>query len=80
MEQAERRDAAEKAILVTALGIEEERRIPSALRSQLRQLEEDQKRRVRRSQTDEASVTDLINVDRSEEVQRWAGGATPTDP
>ena len=46
------RDAREKAELTRALGLESDGKIPAALRAQIRQLEEDQKRRAKRARTD----------------------------
>lgn len=51
-QQAGERDARERAALMEVLGIEEGKRVPPALRAQVRQLEEDQKRRSKRSQAD----------------------------
>ncbi|WP_314457799.1 DNA polymerase III subunit delta', partial [uncultured Actinomyces sp.] len=45
------RDAREKAELARALGLESDGKIPAALRAQIRQLEEDQKRRAKRART-----------------------------
>lgn len=57
------RDARERAELTRALGLEGEGRIPPALRSQIRQLEEDQKRRARRARTDvlDRAMIDLLS-------------------
>ncbi|WP_127842964.1 DNA polymerase III subunit delta' [Actinomyces wuliandei] len=57
------RDAREKAELTRALGLEEGGKVPPSLRAQLRQLEEDQKRRARRSRTDvlDRAMTDLLS-------------------
>ncbi|MDO4899728.1 DNA polymerase III subunit delta' [Actinomyces sp.] len=57
------RDAAERAALLRALGIEEGGRIPPSLRAQVRQLEEDQKRRARRARTDvlDRAMIDLLS-------------------
>lgn len=49
---SEQRDAAEKQQLLTALGAPESGKLPASMRSQVRQLEEDQKRRAKRSVTD----------------------------
>lgn len=49
---AEARNEVEKNQLMTALGIQEGEKINPSMRSQLRQLEEDQKRRARRIKTD----------------------------
>ncbi|MBO3723513.1 DNA polymerase III subunit delta' [Actinomyces bowdenii] len=57
------RDARERAELTRALGLEGEGRVPPALRSQIRQLEEDQKRRARRARTDvlDRAMIDLLS-------------------
>ncbi len=60
----EERDAAERAEFLRASGIEAEGRIPPALRTQLRHLEEDQKRRARRSLLDtlDRALVDLLSL------------------
>ncbi|VEG29222.1 DNA polymerase III subunit delta' [Actinomyces howellii] len=57
------RDAAEKAALLRALGLEGDSRVPPALRAQVRQLEEDHKRRARRARTDvlDRAMIDLLS-------------------
>ncbi|MDO4243113.1 MAG: DNA polymerase III subunit delta' [Actinomyces sp.] len=57
------RDAAEKAALLRALGLEGDGRVPPALRAQVRQLEEDHKRRARRARTDvlDRAMIDLLS-------------------
>ncbi|RAX22730.1 MULTISPECIES: DNA polymerase III subunit delta' [unclassified Actinomyces] len=57
------RDAVEKAALLRALGLEEGGRVPPSLRAQVRQLEEDQKRRARRARTDvlDRAMIDLLS-------------------
>lgn len=57
------RDAGERAALMRALGLEEEGRIPPALRAHIRQLEENQKRRARRARTDvlDRAMIDLLS-------------------
>lgn len=57
------RDARERAELLRALGIESGARVPPALRAQVRQLEEDQKRRAKRARTDvlDRAMTDLLS-------------------
>lgn len=57
------RDAAERTALLRTLGLEGDSRIPPALRTQLRQLEEDQKRRARRARTDvlDRAMIDLLS-------------------
>lgn len=59
----EERDAAEKAALLATLGAPENGTLPPALRSQLKQLEDDQKRRAKRSITDslDRTLTDLLS-------------------
>lgn len=57
------RDATERAALLGSLGLEEGTTVPPALRSQLKRLEEDQKRRGKRSVTDslDRTLTDLLS-------------------
>lgn len=57
------RDEAEKAELLRTLGAEEGGKVPPVLRAQLRQLEEDQKRRSRRSLLDvlDRAMVDLLS-------------------
>lgn len=59
----EERDAAEKAALLATLGAPESGTLPPAMRSQLKQLEDDQKRRAKRSITDslDRTLTDLLS-------------------
>ncbi|WP_457965695.1 DNA polymerase III subunit delta' [Arthrobacter sp. D1-29] len=59
----EERDAAEKAALLATLGAPESGTLPPSMRSQVRQLEEDQKRRAKRSITDslDRTLTDLLS-------------------
>jgi DNA polymerase-3 subunit delta' len=58
------RDAAEKAELLRALGADGSATVPPAVRAQVRQLEEDQKRRARRHQTDvlDRALVDLLGL------------------
>ena len=62
-EATEQRDAAEKAELLRALGMEGDAKVPPALRAQVRQLEEDQKRRAKRARTDglDRAMIDLLS-------------------
>jgi len=55
--------AREKAELTRALGLESDGKIPAALRAQIRQLEEDQKRRAKRARTDvlDRAMIDLLS-------------------
>jgi DNA polymerase III subunit delta' len=57
------RDATERAALLGSLGLEEGATVPPALRGQLKRLEEDQKRRGKRSVTDslDRTLTDLLS-------------------
>jgi DNA polymerase-3 subunit delta' len=59
----EERDAAEKASLLATLGAPESGTLPPAMRSQVKQLEDDQKRRAKRSITDslDRTLTDLLS-------------------
>ncbi|WP_062318616.1 DNA polymerase III subunit delta' [Demequina maris] len=72
----EERDAEEKAQLMTTLGVEDGGRVPPALRAQLRQLEEDQKRRATRHKRDvlDRAITDLMSLYRDVAVAQT--GAT----
>ena len=58
------RDAAEVAELYLTLGVEPGERLPPALRSQVRQLEEDQKRRATRAKRDvlDRALLDLLSL------------------
>lgn len=60
----EERDAVEKAELLRTLGAEGQRSLPPALRAQVRQLEEDQKRRATRAQRDvlDRAMVDLLSL------------------
>lgn len=60
---AAERDEAERADLMRGLGVEEGTRIPPALRSQIRALEENQKRRATRVQRDslDRAMVDLLS-------------------
>ncbi|MDN4490712.1 DNA polymerase III subunit delta' [Demequina sp. SYSU T00068] len=74
----EERDAAEKVALMQTLGVEEGARVAPALRAQLRQLEEDQKRRATRHKRDvlDRAITDLMSLYRDVAVAQT--GATVT--
>ena len=69
------RDAAERTALLRALGLEGDARIPPALRAQVRQLEEDQKRRARRARTDvlDRAMIDLLSFYRDVLVSQMGG-------
>lgn len=68
--QAGQRDAAERADLLKALGIEEGKRIPPSLRSQIKELEDEQKRREKRSLSDalDRTLVDLLSFFRDVSV------------
>ncbi|MFI2566205.1 DNA polymerase III subunit delta' [Paenarthrobacter sp. NPDC018779] len=57
------RDAAEKVALLASLGAPESGTLPPSMRSQVKQLEDDQKRRAKRSVTDslDRTLTDLLS-------------------
>ncbi|MCF4119556.1 DNA polymerase III subunit delta' [Antribacter sp. KLBMP9083] len=60
----EERDAAERAELLRTLGVADGETLPPRLRSQLRQLEDDQKRRATRHQRDvlDRAMVDLLSL------------------
>lgn len=60
----EERDATEKAALLRSLGAEAGQALPPSLRSQVKQLEDDQKRRATRRQRDvlDRSMIDLLSL------------------
>ncbi|MFD1505426.1 DNA polymerase III subunit delta' [Georgenia yuyongxinii] len=60
----EERDAEEKAALLRTLGADAGTKLPPALRGQVRQLEEDQKRRATRAQRDvlDRAMVDLLSL------------------
>lgn len=61
---AEERDGAERAELMAMLGADESGRLPPALRAQVRQLEDDQKRRATRMKRDvlDRAILDLMSL------------------
>ncbi|QPL06707.1 MULTISPECIES: DNA polymerase III subunit delta' [Actinomyces] len=60
------RDARERTELLRALGMEGDAKVPPSLRAQVRQLEEDQKRRAKRARTDvlDRAMIDLLSFSR----------------
>lgn len=76
-DKTEQRDAAEKSELIKAFGLEEGARVPPALRAQMRQLEEQQKRRSKRALADELDrvLVDILGFLRDVLI-RQAGGRT----
>lgn len=63
---AAERDGTERAELLRTLGVEAETTLPPSVRAQLRQLEEDQKRRAKRAVVDglDRAMTDLLSFHR----------------
>ena len=74
------RDADERAELFTTLGADDSGRLPPALRAQVRQLEEDQKRRATRAKRDvlDRAIVDLMSLYR--DVAAIQLGAVPQVP
>lgn len=72
----EERDASERAALMETLGVEDGTRMPPALRAQLRQLEDDQKRRATRHKRDvlDRAITDLMSLYRDVAVAQTGAG------
>lgn len=72
----EHRDAAERAELLRSLGAEGATTLPPALRSQVRQLEEEQKRRATRAQRDvlDRAMVDLLSLYRDVLVVQLGAG------
>ncbi len=70
------RDAAERSALLRALGAESSAAVPPALRAQLRQLEEEQKRRATRAQRDvlDRAMVDLLSLYRDVVVVQLRAG------
>lgn len=60
----EERDAAEKAELLRMLGVDQEKTVPAHVRSQLKHLEEEQKRRATRMQRDvlDRALLDILSL------------------
>lgn len=71
------RDAIERAELMRTLGADDSGRLPPALRAQVRQLEEDQKRRATRAKRDvlDRAILDLMSLYR--DVAAFQVGAHP---
>ncbi|WP_315093221.1 DNA polymerase III subunit delta' [uncultured Cellulomonas sp.] len=72
----EQRDAQEKAELLRSMGAEGAATLPPALRTQVRQLEEDQKRRATRAQRDvlDRAMVDLLSLYRDVLVVQLSAG------
>ncbi|MEZ0446675.1 DNA polymerase III subunit delta' [Cellulomonas sp. ICMP 17802] len=72
----EQRDADERAELLRSMGAEGAATLPPALRTQVRQLEEDQKRRATRSQRDvlDRAMVDLLSLYRDVLVVQLGAG------
>ncbi len=71
------RDAAEKIALLASLGAPESGTLPPSMRSQVKQLEDDQKRRAKRSITDslDRTLTDLLSFYRDVLIIQLGGNA-----
>ncbi len=78
----EDRDAAEKAALLHTLGAEDSQTLPPTLRAQVRQLEEDQKRRATRALRDELdrAALDLLSMYRDVLVVQLGAGVELINP
>ena len=70
------RDAAERTALLRTLGAEDGQALPPTLRAQVRQLEEDQKRRATRAQRDvlDRALVDLLSMYRDVLVVQLGAG------
>ncbi|WP_334170430.1 DNA polymerase III subunit delta' [Sinomonas sp.] len=77
----EERDAQERALLLETLGVAGDEKLPPSLRAQVRQLEEDQKRRAKRSVTDslDRTLTDLLSFYRDVLMVQLGGGVEPVN-
>lgn len=77
----EQRDVLEKEQLLRSLGAPESGTLPPSIRSQVRQLEEDQKRRSKRSITDtlDRALTDLISFYRDVLLIQLSANQTADD-
>nr|WP_297429732.1 DNA polymerase III subunit delta' [uncultured Actinotalea sp.] len=75
------RDAAERTALLRSLGADEAQTLPPALRAQVRQLEEDQKRRATRAQRDvlDRSLVDLLSLYRDVLVRQLGAEVAPVN-
>ena len=75
--QTQERDAEEKAALLRQLGMVEGERITPQLRSQVRQLEEEQKRRAKRAMQDvlDRALVDLLAIYRDVLMVQLGTGA-----
>src|SRR5690606_1677737 len=72
----EQRDAAEQVELLATLGVDGGGRLPPALRAQVRQLEEDQRRRATRHKRDvlDRALLDLLSLYRDVAVVQCGAG------
>ncbi|KHL01965.1 DNA polymerase III subunit delta' [Sinomonas humi] len=77
----EERDEQERARLLETLGVTADEKLPPSLRAQVRQLEEDQKRRAKRSVTDslDRTLTDLLSFYRDVLMVQLGGGIEPVN-
>ncbi|HMO10592.1 MAG TPA: DNA polymerase III subunit delta' [Actinotalea sp.] len=77
----EDRDAAERSALLRSLGAEDASRLPPTVRAQVRQLEDDQKRRATRALRDvlDRSMLDLLSLYRDVLVVQLGAGVDPVN-
>jgi DNA polymerase-3 subunit delta' len=77
----EERDAQERSRLLETLGVSADEKLPPSLRAQVRQLEEDQKRRAKRSVTDslDRTLTDLLSFYRDVLMVQLGGVVEPVN-
>lgn len=75
------RDAAERTALLRSLGAEDAQALPPPLRAQVRQLEEDQKRRATRAQRDvlDRALVDLLSLYRDVLVRQLGADVEPVN-
>lgn len=75
------RDAAERTALLRSLGADEAQTLPPALRAQVRQLEDDQKRRATRAQRDvlDRALVDLLSLYRDVLVRQLGAEVEPVN-
>ncbi|UKA50733.1 DNA polymerase III subunit delta' [Arthrobacter sp. FW305-123] len=75
------RDAAEKIALLASLGAPESGTLPPSMRSQVKQLEDDQKRRAKRSITDslDRTLTDLLSFYRDVLIIQLGNAVEPVN-
>src|SRR5205823_2589759 len=77
----EERDGAERGRALTSMGVEEGGTVPPQLRSVIRQLEDDQKKRATRGLRDAVDrvLLDLLSVHRDVLLAQLGGGLAPVN-